>query len=126
MRKIVAIVLAVAWSTGCRTAREKAEYEEKRKALVAENAAKEKAANDELQKACKSKTVKAPDKSTVVTACEEQVRARIPSADFPFLRGDPHNDGCNVLLISTYTAGGAEHHYACDFDPRSNKAKLRL
>ncbi len=91
MRKSIALVICVVSLAGCRSAKEKAEYEEKKKALATkmdQEAAATKAVHDlqekRLRAACKNQTAKMPSPKEVVSACERNIMDRAKgSVDFP-------------------------------------------
>ncbi len=144
MKQTVIAALMLLTLAGCRSAKQKAEYEEKRKALVAENAAKaaaEKAAHDllegKLRKTCNSKTVKMPTTSAVVAACQDNISGRYQSVDFPGLFTRSGSDevslvpnNCAVSFTSWFEGKNAfgqkvRTNYTCTWNPRTESVTVR-
>lgn len=144
MNRSTLYLFAILLLAGCKTQKEKEAYEEKRKALVAEQDAKdaaEKAKHDAdeaaLRSACKSKTVKLPSSSDVVSICREEVRKQSlhpDSVSFPGLfdpQPPPVVNGCMMVYLSWADVKNAfgqkiRKNYRCEYDPKREWVTVKL
>lgn len=136
--KLAPFLVALVLVTGCRSKADKEAYEAKRRALVAENAAKDAArakAEADLRAACKDPSVKLPDNDQVVRWCKDEARSNAldpNSVSFPFFKGpEPVVNGCLIVYLSTLTATNAagvevEKRFRCEYNPKTEHVVVKL